>query len=57
VVAIAKKELGLEKSLYEILQILSVSSLEQTSLDELLIKNTLTQTSQNLQIDLNLQDF
>jgi hypothetical protein len=37
-VAIAKKEFKLEKTLYEILQILSVSAFEQTSLSELLAK-------------------
>ena len=38
-VAITKKELRLERSLYEILQILSVNAFEQTSLRELLAKN------------------
>ena len=35
-VAVAKKELKLEKSLYEILQILSVSAFEQRPISELL---------------------
>jgi hypothetical protein len=38
-VAIAKKELKLEKSLYEILQILSVSAFEQMPLSHLIVKN------------------
>ena len=38
-VAIAKKELKLEKSLYEILQILSVSAFEQRPISELLAKD------------------
>jgi hypothetical protein len=37
-VAIAKNELKLEKTLYEILQILSVSAFEQTPMSELLAK-------------------
>jgi len=39
-VAITKKELRLERSLYEILQILSVNAFEQTPLSELLVKTT-----------------
>ena len=38
-VAIAKKELKLEKSLYQILQILSVSALEQLPISQLLAKD------------------
>lgn len=38
-VAILKKELGIPKSLYEILQVLSVSAFEQTTLAELLADN------------------
>jgi len=36
VVAIAKRNLNLEKSLYEILQILSVSAFDKTPLNQLL---------------------
>jgi hypothetical protein len=49
-VAILKKHLKLEKSLYEILQILSVSAFEQTPLHDLLTKDQLhrnTDTAQN----------
>jgi hypothetical protein len=38
-VAIAKKELKLDKSLYEILQILSVSAFEQRPVSELLAQD------------------
>ena len=38
-VAIAKKELKLEKSLYEILQILSVSAFEQMPVSQLIVKD------------------
>jgi hypothetical protein len=34
-VALAKKQLGLERSLYEILQILSVSAFEETPINQL----------------------
>ena len=37
--AIAKKELKLEKSLYEILQILSVSAFEQMPVSQLIVKD------------------
>lgn len=53
-VAIAKKELKIEKSLYEILQILSVSAFEQAPLQELLTKTNRSQKQPELQIDLNL---
>jgi Transposase DDE domain/Domain of unknown function (DUF4372) len=49
-VAIAKKQLQADKSLHEILQIVSVSALEQIPLSELLTKKLIsenTQTSQN----------
>lgn len=48
-VAIAKKQLGLQKSLYEILQILSVSAFEQTPLPELLSKNPFVPEDHQLQ--------
>lgn len=44
-VAIAKRELKLEKSLYEILQILSVSAFEQIPASQLLAKSTQQQKS------------
>lgn len=56
-VAIAKKQWGLEKSLYEILQIVSVSALEQIPLGELLQKNTLSQKSPAEQNTLSLLPF
>ena len=39
-VAIVKKELGIKKSLYEVLQILSVSALEQASLREVVAEDS-----------------
>ncbi len=48
-VAIAKKELKLEKSLYEILQILSVSAFEQAPLSQLIIKDDTSAKSDELQ--------
>ena len=44
-VAIAKKSLQADKSLYEILQILSVSAFEQAPLQELLTQTTPTQNT------------
>jgi len=44
-VAIAKREMKLEKSLYEILQILSVSAFEQIPATQLLAKTTQQETS------------
>jgi len=48
-VAITKKHLQVDKSLYEILQILSVSAFEQTPLTQLLTQNTPTQDPSNCQ--------
>jgi hypothetical protein len=56
-VAIAKQELGLEKSLYEILQILSVSAFEQVPLQKLLAKSPLLPNSQNLTTTPSLLGF
>lgn len=56
-VAIAKKQLRLEKSLYEILQIVSVSALEQIPLCELLRKNTDSEKSSTTQSALCLLGF
>ena len=44
-VAIAKKQMNAEKSLYEILQILSVSAFEQVPLTELLAKTPVSQSA------------
>ena len=52
-VAILKKELAIEKSLYEILQILSVSAFEQVPLSESLVENQ--DLSQDLQSQKLLQ--
>ena len=44
-VAIAKKQMNAEKSLYEILQILSISAFEQVPLTELLAKTPVSQSA------------
>ncbi len=49
-VAITKKELGLDRSLYQILQILSVSAFEQIPLSELLAKSPSVPECQESQI-------
>ena len=46
-VAIARKQLGLEKSLHEILQILSVTAFEQTPLNEVLAHDPLSSSTPN----------
>jgi len=56
-VAIAKEELGLEKSLYEMLQILSVSAFEQVPLEKLLAKSPALENSQTLSNTPCLFDF
>ena len=56
-VAIAKKELKLEKSLYEILQILSVSAFEQTPISQLLAKDEGSAKSGESQNTLRLLGF
>jgi len=48
-VAIVKKQLPADKSLYEIMQIVSVSALEQISIAELLIPTTIPENGQNPQ--------
>jgi len=55
-VVLAKKELGLEQSLHQILQIISISAFEQTPMVELLKKTTTenTQTHNNNQLQLRL---
>lgn len=56
-VAIAKRHLRLKKSLYEILQIVSVSALEQIPLGELLRKDTLSEKNPNEQNTMSLLVF
>ncbi len=53
-VAILKKELAIPQSLYQILQILSVSAFEQVTLAELLAEKDETQTENNSQTLLRL---
>lgn len=48
-VAIAKKQLGLDKSLHEILQILSVTAFEQTPLNQVLTHDSLLPATPNQQ--------
>jgi hypothetical protein len=48
-VSIAKKQLHTEKSLYEMLQIISISALEQIPLNELFTPPALTENNPNLQ--------
>lgn len=55
-VAIVKKRLNLTASLYEILQILSLTMFEQMPLDQLLSKSTLDQTMHDTANQLNLFD-
>ena len=54
-VAIAKKELKLERSIYEILQIISVSAFDKTPIKQLLNNSNLPndQSPQNLQLSFN----
>jgi IS4 transposase len=56
-VAIAKKQLGLDKSLYQILQILSVSAFEQLPLSELLATKHPTPSEQNVHSTPYFQGF
>jgi transposase len=56
-VAIIKKELGLERSMYEILQILSISIFEKGPIDELLRQEHDQNNSDPFPIQLNLFDF
>jgi len=56
-VAIAKKELGIERNLYEILQILSVSAFDKTQLNQLLSEYTLENSDGTSAKQLNLWDF
>jgi hypothetical protein len=51
-VAILKKELGIDKSLYEILQVISVNAFEQVSAAELLTENEASEPPNDLQIPL-----
>jgi hypothetical protein len=56
-VAIAKKQFQIEKSLYEILQIISVSALDQIPIAELFTINSSTQNTQNSQNPPSLLGF
>jgi hypothetical protein len=56
-VAIAKKQLKVERRLYEVLQIVSVSAFEQVPLAELLATTPIIDNSAQLQIPLTLNDF
>ena len=56
-VAIAKKELGVERNLYEILQIVSVSVFDKTPLKELLFERQLQKPSEELSNELYLFDL
>ena len=55
-IAIVKKRLNLTASLYEILQILSLTMFEQMPLDQLLSKNVRDQNSLDTANQLNLFD-
>lgn len=57
IVAIAKKELKIERNLYEILQILSVSAFDKTPLNQLLNDNELQIEEDSLAKQLNLFDL
>ena len=56
-VAIARKELGIERNLYEILQIVSVSVFDKTPLKELLFERQLQKPSEQLSNELYLFDL
>ena len=56
-VAIARKELGIERSLYEILQIISVSIFDKTPLKQLLFECQLQKPSEQLSKELYLFDL
>lgn len=55
-VAILKKELGIKKSLYEILQIISVSAFEQVTLTELLAEHADSSKPNDFQNTFNLNN-
>jgi hypothetical protein len=56
-VAIAKKELKIERNLYEILQIISVSIFDKTQLNQLLSESPLQNSENELSKQLNLFDL
>lgn len=56
-VAILRKELQIEKSLYEMLQIISVSAFEQVSLTELFAEGDQLEILRNTQNELNLSNL
>ncbi len=53
-VAIIKRQIHSEKSLYEILQILSISTFDKTPINQLLMKNNLQYPHNNIHNQLNL---
>ena len=57
VVAIAKKELKIERNLYEILQIISVSIFDKTQLNQLLCESPLLNSEELLFKQLSLFDL
>ena len=57
IVAIIKRQLNLDKSLYEILQILSVSTFDKTPLNQLLMKNDLQSLDNNMHNQLRMFDL
>lgn len=56
-VAIAKKELNIDRNLYEILQILSVSVFDKTPINQLLSEFQLDEYDEHLSKQLNLFDL
>jgi len=54
IVAILKKRLNIDKSLYEILQILSVSAFDKTPINQLLTRSVLQKEDNNMHNQLNL---
>jgi transposase len=56
-IAILKKQLGLKSSLYEILQILSVSTFDKTPLNQLLTKSTYHTTNSEILNQLTIFDL
>jgi len=57
IVAILKRQLGVEKSLYEILQILSVSAFDKTPVNQLLMTEELQLLDSDIHNQLNLFDL
>jgi DDE family transposase/uncharacterized protein DUF4372 len=57
IVAIIKRQINSDKSLYEILQILSISTFDKTPINQLLMKNDLQSLHYNIHNQLNLFDL